>query len=143
MFDETDVQFMQQALSLAKLAAAQGEVPVGAILVLNKEVIGEGYNRSISANDPGGHAELVALRAGAQAISNYRLLNTTLYVTLEPCMMCAGALVHARIKRLVYGAADAKTEIITSQMGALNAPFLNHHVHHEGGLLAPLCGEIV
>lgn len=143
MFTEKDEYWMRHALALAARAEAAGEVPVGAVLVLNDEIIGEGYNQPISTHDPTGHAEIIALRAGALVLQNYRLVNSTLYVTLEPCLMCAGALVHARIKRLVYGATDPKTGVITSQINAPDFSFLNHRLLCQGGLLAPACGEIV
>src|SRR5687768_3227034 len=104
----SDAYWMQQALQLADQAKHQGEVPVGAILVLNNEIIGQGYNQSITLNDPSAHAEIMALRSGAQKLNNYRLIDTTLYVTLEPCLMCIGALIHARIKHLVFGCHDPK-----------------------------------
>ena len=104
-----DEIFMQRAIELAEQAALAGEVPVGAVVVLNNEIIGEGSNRPIATNDPSAHAEMIALRQAGVEIGNYRLLNTTLYVTLEPCMMCAGAMVHARVSRLVYGAYDPKS----------------------------------
>ena len=109
-----DEYFMRRAIALAEEAKRMDEVPVAAVLVLNDEIIGEAYNSPIKSHDPTAHAEIMALRMGAASINNYRLLDTTLYVTLEPCMMCAGAMVHARIKRLVYGAADRKTGAINS-----------------------------
>lgn len=136
---EQDLIFMQRALQLAKLGAEAGEVPVGAVLVLDNEVIGEGYNAPIVKHDPSAHAEIQALRAGAASLDNYRLPNTTLYVTLEPCMMCAGAMVHARIKRLVYAALDPKAGAIASRMQLLDQTFLNHRVMHEGGLMGGEC----
>ncbi len=131
--NNTDEQWMNHALSLAKKAEDLGEVPVGAVLVLNNEVIGEGWNCPISASDPTAHAEILALRAGAQHINNYRLVNTTLYVTLEPCAMCMGAMIHARIQRLVYGAADPK----------IGGERVNHHVISEGGVMAKACRELL
>ncbi|MEA2080452.1 MAG: tRNA adenosine(34) deaminase TadA, partial [Pseudomonadota bacterium] len=104
----TDIEWMRYALGLAGRAEAQGEVPVGAIIVQDDKVIGEGWNRPISSNDPTAHAEIVAMRAAAQQLDNYRLTGTTLYVTLEPCLMCAGAMIHARIGRLVFGAYDPR-----------------------------------
>ena len=109
MSELNDAYWMKQALALAQKAWEQGEVPVGAILVLDDEVIGQGWNRPITRHDPTAHAEIMALQQGGQIGQNYRLLNATLYVTLEPCVMCAGAMVHSRIKRLVYGASDLKT----------------------------------
>lgn len=138
-----DEYWMQHALRLAEEAQAQGEVPVGAVLVRNNQLISEGYNRPILTNDPTAHAEIVALRAAAQQIANYRLVDTTLYVTLEPCLMCAGAIMHARIGRLVYGATDPRAGAIVTQIKALDYPFLNHRVDHVGGLLPEPCGEIL
>jgi tRNA(adenine34) deaminase len=138
-----DLIWMQRALELAKQGAAAGEVPVGAVLVLNNQVIGEGFNAPITNHDPSAHAEIQALRAGALSMNNYRLLNTTLYVTLEPCAMCAGAMVHARIQRLVYAAKDAKAGAVESKMQLLDQSFLNHRVEHQGGLLAEVCGALL
>ena len=138
-----DLIWMQRALELAKQGAAAGEVPVGAVLVLNNQVIGEGFNTPITNRDPSAHAEIQALRAGALSVNNYRLLNTTLYVTLEPCAMCAGAMVHARIKRLVYAAKDDKAGAVASKIQLLDQPFLNHRVEHQGGLLAKVCGALL
>lgn len=143
MFTDHDDVWMQRALVLARQGALQGEVPVGAVLVLNEEVIGEGYNYPISQQDPTAHAEMVALRAGAKKIGNYRILDATLFVTLEPCLMCAGAMVHARIKRLVYGAHDPKAGAIVSVAQTLDYPFLNHRVDYRGGLLAEECSEVL
>lgn len=138
-----DIFWMSQALAQARLAEAAGEVPVGAVLVLNDECIATGYNCPIASNDPTAHAEVMALRAGAKALGNYRLLDCTLYVTLEPCAMCAGAMVHARVKRLVYGAYDAKAGAVSSQSQWLDQPFLNHRVAHEGGVMAEACGGLL
>lgn len=142
-FNEQDHYFMQQALLLARQAAAAGEVPVGAVVVSGEQIIGSGFNQPISTHDPAAHAEMVALRAAAQRIQNYRLVGATMYVTLEPCMMCAGAMVHARIKRLVYGAPDPKTGVIMSQARLLDQFFLNHKVSYEGGLLSDECGGVL
>lgn len=139
----SDEYWMRQALWLAEQAKKNNEVPVGAVLVLNDEMVAGSFNSPIALSDPCAHAEILALRQYAEKINNYRLLNTTLYVTLEPCMMCAGALVHARIKRLVYGAYDEKTGAIQSVMQSLNQPFLNHEVAHSGGVLANECGAIL
>lgn len=133
---KTDEQWMKQALDLASLAQQKSEVPVGAVLVLDGKLIAKGWNQPISAHDPCAHAEIMALRAGASQLNNYRLLNTTLYVTLEPCAMCAGAMVHARIQRLVFAAFDPKTGCAGSLMNILQDPRLNHRVQVEGGLLA-------
>lgn len=143
MFTERDHFWMQQAITLAQKAAQQQEVPVGAIVVLDDQLIGEGYNQPISKQDPTAHAEIIALRNAAEKIANYRLINTTLYVTLEPCMMCAGAMVHARVQRLIYGATDFKAGAIVSKANLLDKPFLNHRVAHTGGLLADECGELL
>jgi tRNA(adenine34) deaminase len=140
---DRDTFWMEKALILAKQAAHQNEVPVGAVVVLNDQVVGQGYNFSITRHDPTAHAEIMALRAAAQHLGNYRILHATLYVTLEPCVMCAGAMVHARIKRLVYGACDPKTGAITSVARTLDLPFLNHRVDHCGGLLAGPCGALL
>ncbi|MFZ2314903.1 MAG: tRNA adenosine(34) deaminase TadA [Gammaproteobacteria bacterium] len=138
-----DLFWMQRAIQLAEQAGIAGEVPVGAVVVLDGQIIGEGSNRPITNNDPSAHAELVALRQAAEKIGNYRLLDTTLYVTLEPCMMCAGAMVHARVKRLVYGALDFKAGVIQSKTNLLDLSFLNHKVEHEGGVLADECGSLL
>lgn len=143
MSDANDTIWMQRAITLAEQAAQKGEVPVGAVLVLDGQVIGEGYNCPISQNDPTAHAEIIAMRAGAEKIGNYRLLNTTLYVTLEPCMMCAGAMVHARIGRLVYAASDPRAGAIVSRTQTLDESFLNHRVEHSGGLMAEQCGKLL
>lgn len=138
-----DEKWMKRALELAKLAQASGEVPVGAVLVLEDTIIGEGWNQPISSHDPTAHAEILALRQGALSLKNYRLLNTTLYVTLEPCAMCAGAMIHARIKRLVFGAIDPKTGAAGSIMNILQDPKLNHRVQCTSGTLAETCGAVL
>ncbi len=138
-----DEYWMQHALTLAHRAKEIGEVPVGAVLVLNDEIIAEGFNCPISTNDPSAHAEVVVMRAAAEKIKNYRLKNTTLYVTLEPCMMCAGAMVHARIEKLVYGASDPKAGAVTSQSRVLDHSFLNHRVQYMGDILSSSCGAIL
>lgn len=143
MFDEIDIFWMQQAINLAKQASICGEVPVGAVLVLENEVIGTGWNKPITKCDPTAHAEIVALRSAAEKLGNYRLLNTTLYVTLEPCLMCAGAIVHSRIKRLIHGAFDPKAGTVVSVARAFDQPFLNHRVEYQSGLLAEQCGELL
>jgi len=134
---------MQHALTLAKKAGAQNEVPVGAVVVLNNEIIGEGYNQPITTHDPTAHAEIIALRDAAQKIQNYRLTDAILYVTLEPCTMCIGALIHARIKRLVFGALDPKTGAVASQFHLLESQRFNHRIEWEGGCLAEECGDIL
>jgi tRNA(adenine34) deaminase len=128
--------WMHRALDLARLAAAAGEVPVGAVLVRHGEVLGEGSNRPIGACDPTAHAELLAIRAAALRAGNYRLPGATLYVTVEPCTMCAGALVHARIDTLVYGAVEPKAGAVVSTAAVLTNPQLNHQVAVLGGVLA-------
>lgn len=130
---------MRRALELAACGEAEGEVPVGAVLVCEGRVIAEAWNRPISLHDPTAHAEIMALRAGGEALGNYRLPGATLYVTLEPCAMCAGAMVHARIARLVYGATDPRAGAVDSQLGLLRAPGLNHRVSVTGGVLGPEC----
>ncbi len=134
---------MQHALTLAREAAAQGEVPVGAVVVRGEEIVGEGWNRPISANDPTAHAEVVALRDAANRIGNYRLTGTALYVTLEPCLMCAGAIIHARVETLVFGARDPKRGAIDSIAHAFKTPGLNHRVMVRGGVLAEEGGALL
>ncbi|MDO8953478.1 MAG: tRNA adenosine(34) deaminase TadA [Gammaproteobacteria bacterium] len=131
-----DQVFMQHALSLAQKAQAAGEVPVGAVIVLDNEIIAEGYNQPISHHDPSAHAEMQAIRQAAKKLGNYRLLNTTLYVTLEPCMMCLGAMVHARVKRLVYAASEPKAGVIHSAAQLANSTFLNHRLEISSGVMA-------
>ena len=132
--------WMRRALELAARAEAEGEVPVGALVVLNEEIIGEGWNRPISSHDPTAHAEIVALRAAASKLGNYRLSGTTLYVTLEPCPMCAGAIVHARMARVVFGATDPLAGAAGSVFNLLESSVLNHRVQLERGVLAEECG---
>lgn len=131
-----DETFMQRALELARQAEAEGEVPVGAVLVKDGEIVAEGFNRPIISHDPTAHAEIVTLRAGAKALENYRLTGTTLYVTLEPCPMCAGAMVHSRVGRLVYGAADPRAGAAGTVFNLTQGAPLNHRVEVEGGVLA-------
>ena len=130
-----DKYWMRRALQLAERAQIEGEVPVGAVLVMGDDCIGEGWNRSISAHDPSAHAEIAALRAGAALLQNYRLPGATLYVTLEPCAMCAGAVILARIKRLVYATADPRTGAAGSVFNILESEQLNHRVELTGGIL--------
>ncbi|AJJ34268.1 cytidine and deoxycytidylate deaminase zinc-binding region family protein [Yersinia rochesterensis] len=137
----SDGYWMQRALALALRAQAEGEVPVGAVLVLDNQIIGEGWNRSIGDNDPTAHAEIMALRQGGQAVQNYRLIDATLYVTLEPCVMCAGAMVHSRIRRLVYGANDLKTGAAGSLVDILRHPGMNHQIEITAGVLADACSH--
>ena len=131
----SDERWMRRALDLAERARSEGEVPVGAVLVMDDDCIGEGWNRPISAHDPTAHAEIAALRAGAARMENYRLPGATLYVTLEPCAMCAGAIVLARIKRLVYAAADPRTGAAGSVFNILQSGQLNHRVELASGVL--------
>ena len=139
----SDQQYMQQALELAGKAAAQGEVPVGAVVVLDDKVIGRGWNQPISAHDPTAHAEVVALRDAAAALGNYRLSKATLYVTIEPCTMCAGALIHARIAKVVFGATEPKSGVAQSNGCLFDDPCYNHHVEVEGGVLAEQCSKVM
>ena len=140
---EQDLHWMQHAIDLARRAEALGEVPVGAVVVRDGAVLGEGWNSPISGHDPTAHAEIVALRAAARAAGNYRLPGTTLYVTLEPCLMCTGAMVHARVERLVFGAYDPKRGAAGSQFDAFSAPGLNHRVKVQGGVLAEDCMQLL
>ena len=140
---ELDRQFMQQALDQAKLAAAAGEVPVGAVLVRDGQVISTGFNQPISNSDPSAHAEMMALRAAAHNESNYRLPGTTLYVTLEPCIMCAGAMLHARVERVVFGATDPKTGAAGSVLNVFLEKQINHQTQVEGGIMGEECGKIL
>ncbi|KNC07275.1 tRNA adenosine deaminase [Pantoea sp. RIT-PI-b] len=134
---------MRYALELAKRAWEQGEVPVGAVLVQGDKVIGEGWNRPIGQHDPTAHAEIMALRQGGKVLENYRLLDTTLYVTLEPCVMCAGAMVHSRITRLVYGAKDEKTGAAGSLLDVIGHPGMNHQIQIDCGVLAEQCAGML
>ncbi|ALG69281.1 tRNA adenosine(34) deaminase TadA [Beggiatoa leptomitoformis] len=135
-----DELWMREALRLADYAASQGEVPIGAVLVKDGQCIAEGWNQPISRHDPTAHAEIIALRHAAEQIANYRLLDTTLYVTLEPCVMCAGAILHARVKRVVFGAYDPKTGAAGSRFDVLRDTRHNHQVDCLGGVLADVCG---
>ncbi|MEC9170936.1 MAG: tRNA adenosine(34) deaminase TadA [Pseudomonadota bacterium] len=138
---EEDIMWMRHALTLADKAESIGEVPVGACVVLNGELIGEGFNTPITDNDPSAHAELRAVKEAAAAVQNYRLIDAALYVTLEPCSMCAGMLVHARVKRVVFGAKDAKTGAAGSVMNLLQHPALNHQLEVVSGVLADECAN--
>jgi tRNA(adenine34) deaminase len=131
-----DDQWMRLALELAQQAALQGEVPVGAVVVKDGEVIGRGFNRPIGSHDPSAHAEMVALREASQRLGNYRLTDCDLYVTLEPCVMCSGAIFHARIRNVVFGAADPKTGVAGSVMNLYESKSLNHHTAIRGGVMA-------
>ena len=135
-FSEQDHQFMCQALALAQQAAELGEVPVGAVIVVDGQVMGEGYNQPIATHDPTAHAEVVAIRQAAQKLQNYRLENSTLYVTLEPCTMCVGALIHARISRVVFATTEPKAGSLVSARKQLETGYYNHVFKFEGGLLA-------
>lgn len=134
---------MQAALDAAQHAYALGEVPVGAVVVRGDELIAVGYNCPITTNDPSAHAEMMALRLAAEKLGNYRLPECELYVTLEPCVMCSGAILHARLKRVVFGAADPKTGVAGSLFNLFDNPQLNHHTTVEGGLLAEICGQLL
>jgi len=136
-----DQVFMQRALELARKAEALGEVPVGALVVRDGAILGEGFNAPISSHDPTAHAEVQALRAAAKAGANYRLTGSTLYVTLEPCVMCAGAVMHARVARVVFGAADPKTGACGSVLDLFAESRLNHHAELLGGVLADECSH--
>jgi tRNA(adenine34) deaminase len=141
--DSLDLTFMRRALDLAREAQAAGEVPVGAVIVRDGKIIAEGSNRPIGDRDPTAHAEMVALRAAAAASESYRLTGTTLYVTLEPCAMCAGAMVHARVQRLVYAATDPRAGAAGSVFNIVQHAALNHRVECEGGVLAEECGTLL
>ncbi len=136
----SDGLMMQAALELAQQAETAGEVPVGAVVVKGGEIIGRGFNAPISRHDPSAHAEMMALRDAAQRLGNYRLVGCELFVTLEPCLMCAGAIMHARIARVVYGASDLKTGVCGSVLDAFSEKRLNHHAQVVGGVLADDCG---
>lgn len=138
-----DEGFMHEALALAEQGAALGEVPVGAVLVLDGKVVGRGFNCPISRHDPSAHAEMVAIRDAALRLQNYRLPGSTLYVTLEPCSMCAGLIVHSRIQRVVYGTTEPKAGVAVSRGQFFDQAFLNHRVLVEGGLLAEQCSEML
>jgi len=138
-----DQKWMAHAFELAKKAEQLGEVPVGAIIVKDDQLIGEGWNQPISNNDPSAHAEIIALRHAAKNLDNYRLLDTTLYVTLEPCTMCVGAIIHARVKHLVFGAHDLKTGAVSSKFNILNSDGHNHKVICREGVMSQECSEIL
>lgn len=138
-FSAEDIRWMEYAIALAAQGENLGEVPVGAVIVREGEILGEGFNQPISSHDPSAHAEIVALRQAATQVQNYRLVDSTLYVTLEPCTMCVGAMVHARIARLVFGTVEPKAGAVVSKAQLLSADYLNHQVVHAGGLLAEKC----
>jgi tRNA(adenine34) deaminase len=139
----TDELYMEEALREAARAQAGGEVPVGAVVVCDGRVVGRGSNRNISESDPTAHAEMVALREAGRAVGNHRLLDCEMFVTIEPCPMCAGALMHARLKRLVYGADDPKAGAVRSVIPVLNHPQLNHRMEVTAGVLAARCQELL
>lgn len=138
-----DELWMEEALREAQYALALGEVPVGAIVVRDGRIVGRGWNRPVLGNDPTAHAEMLAIREAGQDIGNYRLLDCDLYVTVEPCAMCAGAITHARIRRLIYGAEDAKAGAVHSMLQVLNHPKLNHKVEVSSGVLAARCMDLL
>jgi len=135
--------FMEEALIEAKKALKKGEVPVGAVVVLGEDIVGRGYNQPITKNDPTAHAEIMALRDASMNLENYRLKDTLVYSTLEPCLMCAGALVHARIKKLIYSASDPKSGVIESNGNLMQSEFLNHKISYEGGVLKEESSEVL
>lgn len=139
----TDFDYMRLALELAGQAEQIGEVPVGAVVVKEGEIVGRGFNTTISRHDPSAHAEIVALRDAARHLGNYRLVGCELFVTLEPCVMCVGAMFHARIARVVYGARDPKTGAAGSVLNLFTTVHLNHHARIEGGVLAEECGAVL
>jgi tRNA(adenine34) deaminase len=138
-----DERFMREALEEARLAEASGEVPIGAVLVVDGAVVARGFNRPIGAVDPTAHAEVVVLREAAARMGNYRLTGAELYVTVEPCLMCVGALVHARVARVVYGAPEPRAGALGSATNALDTPGLNHRFVVDGGVLAEECGALL
>jgi tRNA(adenine34) deaminase len=139
----TDEEWMWHAFRLAQRAEQQDEVPVGAVLVLNDRCVAEGWNQSIQNHDPTAHAEIQAIKRAGLALQNYRLVNATLYVTLEPCVMCMGAIAHARIRRLVFGAFDPKRGAVCNALQLADAAFLNHRVDWQGGVLEVNCAELL
>jgi tRNA(adenine34) deaminase len=139
----SDELWMEEALRCAQRALEAGEVPVGAVVVRNNQIVGRGWNRSITDNDPTSHAEIVALREAARSLGNYRAGECELFATIEPCAMCAGALIHARIRRLVYGADDPKAGAVQSVMAVINHPSLNHKMEVRGGVLAGSSAELL
>jgi tRNA(adenine34) deaminase len=141
--NQDDARWMKRALALANQSLVMEEVPVGAVLVLEGEIVGEGWNQPVSRSDPTAHAELVALRDAASRLQNYRLVDTTLYVTIEPCTMCAGALVHARIARLVFGAREPRAGAIVSSANVLDNPGLNHRIEVTEGTCEAECSDML
>jgi tRNA(adenine34) deaminase len=140
---DADIEFMQQALAEARESAASGEVPIGAVLVRDGKILARAGNRTIRDCDPTAHAEIVALREAARIVGNYRLADTTLYVTIEPCSMCAGAMIQARVPRLVYGAAEPRGGAVQSCFEVLSHPDLNHRVQVASGILASDCSDVI
>jgi tRNA(adenine34) deaminase len=140
---DADTELMRLAVAEAKAAADAGEVPIGAVAVVDGEIVGRGQNRVLRDVDPTAHAEIVALRAAARSLGNYRLTECELFVTLEPCAMCAGAMIHARLKRLIYGASDPKAGAAGSVLEVVNHPRLNHQMTVTGGVLENECGELL
>jgi tRNA(adenine34) deaminase len=140
---EDDEYWLVHALKLAEQAAQQGEVPVGAVVVRGNQLLGEGWNQPISSNDPTAHAEVIALRQAALQAGNYRLPETTLYVTLEPCAMCAGAIIQARVKRVVFGVSDPRAGAVSSVFNILQEPRLNHRVDYLGDVLTKPCAKLL
>ena len=140
---DADQQWMERALLLAERAEALGEVPVGAVVIVDSQLLGEGWNSPISSHDPTAHAEIVALRAASQKIRNYRLPGSTMYVTIEPCTMCAGALVHARVERLVFGAREPRAGAVVSNQQVLDGQQLNHRVSWTEGVLRDNCSQLL
>ncbi len=139
----SDIEFMRRAIALAEQAAAVGEVPVGALVVKDGEIIAEGYNQPITSCDPTGHAEIIALRNASTALQNYRLSGCDLYVTIEPCTMCVGAMIHARIGKIVFGAPEPRAGALESQLRLMDENHYNHSITWQGGVLAEECGEII
>ena len=140
---EAHQSFMRRAIELAQEAEREGEVPVGAVVVLDESIVGEGFNRPIASSDPSAHAEMVALREAAKRVGNYRLEGSCLYVTIEPCMMCCGALIHARVGHLVFGARESRAGAVVSNAKLLQSAWLNHRLEVTEGVLAEECGDIM
>lgn len=141
--DTEDARYMRAALELAREGGLIGEVPVGAVVVMDGEIVGRGYNQPVSSHDPTAHAEVVALRDAAARVGNYRLVGATLYVTMEPCVMCAGAILHSRVARVVYGAREYKTGAHGSVIDVFAEPRLNYHCDISGGVLAEACAATI
>jgi len=140
---QINTAYMQRALALAQQAADLGEVPVGAVVVRNDQVIGEGFNQPIASSDPTAHAEIVAMRNAAAYLENYRLSGCDLYVTIEPCTMCVGAMVHARIQRIIFGALEPRAGALTSQLKLMDQTYFNHSIEWQGGVLEQPCGALI